>query len=170
MTTKHTDKQGRPVRRTGKPGRPKVDRRLNNSGKIGNKGGGRKEWQPKQNMIDDRVRNITRRQTIEEAWEEARAMVRHMSAIGYPVAVMGRFLTPAINDETTLKKHFAWEIENGQKQADMNVAGVAYRMAISGRHETSTWRWLERRVEGFQPKQDINIRTPIPFTLIPGDV
>lgn len=170
MSSKSTPKR-KPRPKAPEAKRPTIlsDGRRNNSGKRGNRGGGRKPWQPKPKQVENRTRNGWRMQTQEEAWADARALVRHMAAIGFPVSVMGRFLSPAISDEKTFRKHFEWEIENGKFQADMTVAGVAYRMATSGRHETSTWRWLSRRVEGFGEKVDLNLNAPIPVRSIPGD-
>lgn len=159
-----------------KPGRPrKPDGRRNNRGVRGNSGGkpglsGRKEWEPQPIMVRDPATNGMRMQSKDEAWADARALVRHMAAIGTPLEKMGAFMRPAILDEKTLKKHFDWEIENGETQAALNVSGVAYQMAVSGRHESSTWRWLERKVPGFQPKADVNLNGPLAVKLVPGDM
>lgn len=138
------------------------DGRRNNRGTLGN-AGGRKKWTPRRLMVDNR------RQSEAEAWAGARALVRHLTAVGVPADVVGRFLSPHIKDEATLRKHFGPELENGRQQADLQIAGVAYRMAVSGQHELSTWRWLERRVPGFQPKDDANLSGPIQIELLPGD-
>lgn len=152
-------KDTRPVRRTGKPGRPKRDGRLNNKGTVGNRGGkGQKPWEPLPRPGD----------TKERAWEDARALVRHMAATGTPVHLMGNMLIPRCGEDV-VRKHFEWEIENGRLQADLQVMGVAFRMASDGRHESMTRWWASRRVEGFGDKVDLNLNTPIPVQMIPGD-
>ena len=152
-----------------KPGRPKKDLRRHNRGVVGNKGGtGRPQWKPDVMMVDD-GRGALRKQTQEEAWADARALIRHCAAVGMPVEKMGQFLHPKIEGEATVRKHFQWEIDNGEWQANLQVSGVAFRMATSGRHESSTWRWLERRLPGFQQKADVNLGGPLQIQLVPGD-
>jgi hypothetical protein len=73
-----------------------------------------------------------------------------MAAVGVPLEIIGRFLSPRINAEATLRKHFAYEVQAGRWEADMRVLAVAFEMAISGAHERMTWWWLEHRVPGFQ--------------------
>ena len=158
-----------------KPGRPKKpDGRRHNRGVKGNPGNpaakGRPEWKPEPIMIVDPVdRAKLRKQTQDEAWNDARALIRHCAAIGMPPEKMGQFLKPKIEDEKTVRKHFQWEIDHGEWQANLNVSGVAYQMAVSGRHESSTWRWLERRLPGFQQKADVNLGGPLKIELVPGD-
>ena len=146
----------------------KQDGRRHNRGTLGN-AGGRKPWTPRRIMIEDLTKPcVTRQQTEEEAWADARAMVRHMAAVGIPIEVMGSFLTPKIADEATLKKHFAWEIENGKLKAGLQVTGVIFSAAMRGDLGAAKW-WAERRVPGFQPKQDVGPTEPIKIQSIPGD-
>jgi hypothetical protein len=153
----------------------KLDQRHANRGTQGNSGGkpgrsGRKEWTPLCRMVPKgtplRNGNSTL-ETPEAAWIEARATVRRMAARGIPVDIIGRFLSPPIKNEATLRKHFAQEIADGREDADLAVTLVAFAMACSGRDPAMTRWWLERRVTGFLPKRGKNGSGPIAVQMIP---
>jgi hypothetical protein len=130
-------------------------------------GAGRKPWKP-----DIQRKEITpgvwRSETEEEAWERCRQAVRHYVAIGYPYEIIARIMQPVICIET-LKKNFAFELENGKYIQDAKVAGTAYYLATSGRAPDMTRFWMRAR-QGWRDHGDLKTPTaPIQFQKIEGD-
>lgn len=134
-----------------------TDGRRANRGARGNSGGkagrsGRPKWTP---VGASPCPNFDRPQRssegLDKSWANARSVIRKATALGIPIDVVGQLLSPPVKSAQTLKKHFAWELEVGRREADLEVTKVAFQMAISGEHERITWSWLERRVAGFQP-------------------
>jgi len=118
-------------------------------------------------MIQDPVTKALRPQTDEEAWEDARALVRHYVAIGYPCEVIGALMKPPMSDRT-VRKYFPHEIQHGLLIQNAKVAGTAYQLAVSGRDPAMTRWWLERR-GGWTLPRDNGETGPIPIQTIPGD-
>lgn len=155
-----------PAKRTRKDGQP--DRRaLNPGGKRA--GAGRKSWQPERQRREvPNSPGTFREETEDEAWERVRQAVRHYVAIGYPHEVICRMMTPIICEDT-LRKHFAWELENGRYVQDAKVAGTGYYMATSGRHPDMTRFWMRARL-GWRDHGDVpSCGMDVNFKLIEGD-
>lgn len=106
-------------------------------------------------------------QTDEQAWDDARALVRHYVFCDYPVPVICRLMNPPIS-ETTLRKYFPKELEDGVLIQNARIAGTAYRMAVSGRDPGMT-RYMLRVKMGWVEKNHNTNGAPIVMQSIPGD-
>jgi hypothetical protein len=126
-------------------------------------------WEPLRQTVEVSP-GVFREQTKEEAMEDARALVRHYVAIGYPAAHICRLMKP-LCEEPTLHKHFKDELEVGKLSQDARVAAVAYRMASSGRDPHMTRWWIDRRFKGWKlnAEDGMGDRPPIRIEMMPGD-
>lgn len=142
------------------------DGRRNNGG--ARPGAGKPPWSPKPKQIEAaNQKGVYRLQTAEEAMEDARSLVRHYVAISYPPEVIARLMNPPMHDDT-LRKHFAFELENGALIQNAKVAGTGYALAVSGRDAAMTRWWMAVR-GGWKLDDPAGAGGPIPIQSIPGD-
>lgn len=104
---------------------------------------GRNRWRPAR-LVTDLPGGGSRVQTEDEAWEGARATVRHLQSLGFTQIIIAKLMHPPM-DPATLRKHFAADLASGRKQQTARVAATAYQLAISGRDPAMTRFWLRTR-------------------------
>jgi len=110
---------------------------------------------------------LTVKQSQEQAWSDARQLVTHYVAIGYSQELIAKLLLPPISVDT-LAKHFRRELDIGSELQNARVAGVAYRMAMSGNDPGMTRFWLRSRAK-WRDFDGTGGTTAIPVRSIPGD-
>lgn len=144
----------------------RVDARGRRVGKrVQNK---RPAWSPAPQRLEvSPGSGIFRDETEEQAWQRARQLVRHYTAIGYPQEVICRLMEPPLCEDT-LHKYFKYEIENGKLIQDAKVAGTIYFMATSGRHGDMSRFWARARM-GWRDRDETPPLVAIQFQQIPGD-
>src|SRR5438045_7807663 len=106
----------------------KVDGRRNNGG-LRNPPGGRPTWKPTPQKKEITV-GVFRMETQDEAWQRMKLLVQHYTAIGYPQDVVARLVNPPCEPDT-LRKHFAFELDNGKLAADAKMAGTIYQLGVT---------------------------------------
>lgn len=129
-------------------------------------GAGRHPWVPRQSRVQDDT-GRWRIQSDEEAWDDARALVRHYVWMEYPPEAIGKYMSPPCS-ESTLRKKFIFELEEGRMIQNARIAGTAYRMGTSGRDGNMT-RYLLRVRMGWVEKADLGNGAPVQIQFIPGD-
>jgi hypothetical protein len=127
---------------------------------------GNPEWEPVPKPLT-MANGQQRIQHPDEAWADARALVRHYVCIGYSREQICRIMIPPISDQL-LYKYFSHEVENGAEIQNSRIAGVAYQMAASGSDGGMTRFWLRTRgkwrdFDGTGGSSSIAVR------MIPGD-
>ena len=156
----------KPKKSAGKAVAKRTDGRRNNGG-ARRGAGGVNRWKPEPKQIAGKQNGTSRMQTQEEAWEDARALVRHYVAISYPPEVIARLMNPPMHPDT-LRKWFAFELENGALIQNAKVAGTGYALAVSGRDPGMTRWWMAVR-GGWKMDDPAHGGGPIQIQSIPGD-
>jgi hypothetical protein len=75
-----------------------------------------------------------------KATQDQRKLVHSLSAIGLPQEQIA--ITVGIRSAKTLRKHFGKDIAKGTAEAIATIAGVALKMAKSGKYPRMTRFWL----------------------------
>ena len=127
---------------------------------------GKNRWRPARYFID-LPGGGRREQTEDEAWNDARALVGQLMALGLPQTTIVTLMRPKM-DPATLRKHFAAELAMGRQYQEARVAKTAYQMAVSGRNPAMTRFWLHTRA-GWRSSGAVEERCSIEIASIPGD-
>lgn len=128
---------------------------------------GRKPWEPKRKLID-RGGGIYVEQEREQAWNDARSLVRHyIGVMGYDIEVAAKLMDPPCS-KGILRKYFSHEIDYGRKIIDARLGAVAIQMATSGRDGNMT-RFMARVRLGWRDGEVIQGGARIVVASIPGD-
>jgi hypothetical protein len=89
------------------------------------------------------------RQAI-ELTKERRHLVTMLSSYGIRQEDIATEV--GLRSPKTLRKHFREELDRGRIAATVKVGNTLYRMAISGRHPSATFYWLNRRAGWSKPR------------------
>lgn len=131
-------------------------------------GGGWNKWQPQRATVMDDATGAYRQQTLDEAMDSARAIVRHYVSMGYPHETICELMKPRINSPKTLRRHFRQELDFGKAEANARVGATAFSMAVSGRDPSMTRFWL-RTQAGWSEGASARNAGAVRIVSIPGD-
>lgn len=127
---------------------------------------GKNRWKPRRCIID-LPDGGSRAQTEEEAWEDARSVVRHYMMVGFSQEIIAKLMHPTM-DPTTLRRHFRHELDVGKETQVARLAGTAYQLAVTGR-DPAMLRFLLQTKGGFSSDSGDRAEGPILVQSIPGD-
>ena len=80
----------------------KQDGRRNNGGRR--VGAGRPEWEPQPQRVQNAA-GLWEDETIDQAWNRTRQVIRHYTAIGYPAEVVCKLIEPPCSEAKIGRAH-----------------------------------------------------------------
>lgn len=93
---------------------------------------------------------------------EQRRMVKSMAAMGIPQDQIAPLVS--CKSPKTLRKHFREVLDQGNTEANFNVAKVLYKMATSGEDPAATIFWMKCRARwNERPASEPTVISPPPF-------
>lgn len=108
-----------------------------------------------------------REQSMEDAWNDARALVRHYVAMGYTREIIGELMQPPITPGQ-LSRLFSHEMKYGLLINNARIGAMAFQMAASGQDGGMTRYWLRSKA-GWRDFEQPGGRQAIKVQMIEGD-